>query len=77
MSVVNFLGALQKRADLDLDQFADHWMTTHRGLMLPLAAQGWLAGYVQNLKLADKIEGMQADLDGVPSFGFATRPHYR
>jgi hypothetical protein len=63
---ITFLGAIRKRSDLTFTQFADHWLRTHRALMLPLADEGYLTGYIQNLRLTSPVPGLEADLDGAP-----------
>jgi hypothetical protein len=66
VGAISFLGAIRKRSDLTFTQFAEHWLRTHRALMLPLADEGYLTGYIQNLRIDPPMQGLEADLDGAP-----------
>ncbi len=66
MSTVSFLGAIRKRPDLTFGQFSEHWLKLHRALMLPLATRGYLTGYIQNLRVEEPVDGLDANLDGAP-----------
>lgn len=60
------MGLLNRRSDMTLDQFSDHWRTVHRELALRLVPPGHMLGYVQNHRIDHVIEGLKLAADGVP-----------
>lgn len=57
---------IDRRADLDLEQFSLHWRTAHRALALRLIASGIMLGYVQNHRAGEAIPEVPAAGDGAP-----------
>ena len=57
---------IDRRADLDLEQFSLHWRTTHRALALRLIATGIMLGYVQNHRTEEAIPEVPVAGDGAP-----------
>ena len=66
---VKLIGLLQRRKDLSLAQFRQHWRTTHREEALKLSK--FLTGYIQNHQRPEPLPGFKNAADGCPELWFA------
>jgi len=83
--LLKLYGLLERRADLSLEEFSQHWRTVHRELALRLVAPGYMRGYVQNHRRETALPGVAAPFDGCPELwidtveslpALATSPEY-
>lgn len=64
--MLKLTATLNRRAQLSLEAFSEHWRTIHRAHALKLVQPGIMLGYVQNHRLSAGIPGLPAPGDGVP-----------
>ena len=64
--MLKLMSLIDRRSDLSLDAFSEHWRTVHRELALRLVAPGIMRGYVQNHRRATALEGLEPAGDGCP-----------
>lgn len=67
---MKLMGLLNRREDLSLEQFSQHWRTTHRTEALKLTQ--FLTGYIQNHRHVEQLPGFQNVADGCPELWFET-----
>jgi hypothetical protein len=60
------MSLIDRRVDLTLDAFSEHWRTVHRELALRLVAPGIMRGYVQNHRLPAALDELEIAGDGCP-----------
>ncbi len=66
MPKVKLIALIDRRRDLDLAAFSQHWRTTHRALIMRLVATGIIKGYVQNHRSEPQLDGLTLVGDGSP-----------
>lgn len=64
--MLKLYGLLERRSDLTLAQFSEHWRTVHRELALRLVAPGIMRAYVQNHRRPEPVPGAMPPADGCP-----------
>lgn len=65
---MKLMGLLNRREDLSLEQFSDHWRTTHKVEALKLTQ--FLTGYIQNHRYDQPLPGFKNVADGCPELWF-------
>jgi len=64
--MLKMVAFLDRRRDLTLEAYSEHWRTTHRELALDLVTPGIMKGYVQNHRIDRPILDLPAPTDGCP-----------
>lgn len=64
--MLKLISPIDRRRDMDLEAFSNHWRTTHREAALRLVAPGIMKGYMQNHCRSEALEDLSPAGDGVP-----------
>lgn len=63
---IHYIGFIRRRQGMSHADFAHHWGTIHRDLVMEFADPGPILQYVQDVGIEDFSEGFQHDFDGAP-----------
>lgn len=64
--MLRMISQIDRRADMSLARFSEHWRTVHRAHALALVPAGIMLGYVQNHRLDMPVSGLVPPCDGSP-----------
>jgi len=64
--LLRMISLIDRRADISLARFSEHWRTVHRDHALALVPAGLMLGYVQNHRRDVVVAGLDAAGDGAP-----------